>query len=129
DEPAEEDLVRAMDPEVVRRADVLTPGKVVLDRHVVVVERLVEEFAAAADVKHERHTRLAERVPEGVEVGVGWRFVTRRLRGHHDRRAAERARLRGRTRRAPWLGERPVGAGQRPRARGPEAPTGAAGRR
>src|SRR6266542_3280041 len=94
DEDAQEQRRRVRDGEEVLRADVLAATEVIRHRHVVVVERRIQETAAAADVEHEGDVRLAQRVPEAVEVGVRGRAFAGGGRGDHHRRAAVVDRLR-----------------------------------
>src|SRR5438552_8037053 len=89
DEDTQEDLWRVMDRDEVLRLDVLTASEVVLHGHVVVVEDRVQQLPAAANMQDKGRVRLAEDVPERIQVGMRRGSLSRRRRRDHDGLAAE----------------------------------------
>src|SRR5205823_8794785 len=88
DEGPEEQLGRVVNGQEVLRADVLTAAEVIGDRHLVVVERRVEQAAATPDVQDEGNICLAQYVPERIEVGMGRCELSGSRGGDHHRGTA-----------------------------------------
>jgi hypothetical protein len=115
DQRAEEQLGRVVDGQVVLGADVLAPTEVVGDRHGVVVERRVEQPAAAPDVQDEGHTRLLQQPPERVESRMGRCPFTSRGGWHLDCGTAQVEGILGQRHRPVGIGQRHEANGQQPR--------------